>query len=96
MAPEVDLARWTAALGFCDLVSLYLLTGLRSEISFPLAHPSAPQAENARRVLLKFADNSLRFSPAVFKSGVEVEIEVLKHPVAAEVSRTERLRWEIA
>ena len=30
-----DIDRWTAALGFCDLVSLYLLSGLRGPEDFP-------------------------------------------------------------
>ena len=43
MARGEDLQRWTAALGFCDLVSLYLVSGLSSPVEFPLAHPSSPR-----------------------------------------------------
>ena len=38
-----DLERWTAALGFCDLVSLYLLSGLRGPEDFPLPIPLRPR-----------------------------------------------------
>ncbi len=95
VASAADLTRWTAALGFCDLVSLYLLTGLRSETSFPLAHPASPQAQTARRVTLTFDNTRLRFSPAVFQSGSGIEIEALKHPLPAQGARTEKLSWEI-
>ena len=95
VAAAGDLTRWTAALGFCDLVSLYLLTGLRRETSFPLAHPASPQAEKARRVTLTFDKNRLRFNPAVFQPGFGVELEGLKHPLPAQGERTEKLSWEI-
>ena len=52
-AKAEDLERWTAALGFCDLVSLYLLSGLSREVEFPLAHPASPQAETAPRVKMQ-------------------------------------------
>ena len=34
-----ELDRWTAALGFCDLLSLYLCSGSETPVSIPLAHP---------------------------------------------------------
>jgi Protein of unknown function (DUF3891) len=90
-----DVDRWTAALGFCDLVSLYLLTGLRSETSFPLAHPASPQAQNASRVTLTFDKNRIHFNAPVFQMDCVVEIEGLKHPVSAGGQRAEKLSWEI-
>ena len=90
-----DLDRWTAALGFCDLVSLYMLTGLRLQTSFPLAHPSSQEAASAPRVTLRFEGNRLCFSPAVFQSGFAFEVEALLHPVSADGPRTGKLRWEI-
>jgi Protein of unknown function (DUF3891) len=90
-----DLQRWTAALGFCDLVSLYLLTGLRSQTEFRLAHPASPPAESAARIKLTFDKNRIHFDPPAFETDCEVEIEGLKHPVSAKGQRTEKLSWEI-
>jgi hypothetical protein len=91
-----DLARWTAALGFCDLVSLYLITGLKSGISFPMAHPSSPEAQTAPRVTLSFEGERLCFSPAVFPIGFQATLDALKHPIPSGGARTERLHWTIA
>jgi hypothetical protein len=64
MATREDLDRWTAALGFCDLVSLYLVSGLSREVEFPLAHPASPQAQTAPRVTMQMEGRTLRFTPA--------------------------------
>jgi hypothetical protein len=93
--PANDLTRWTAALGFCDLVSLYLITGLKSDISFPLAHPSSPEAQSAPRVTLRLDEENLHFTPAIWPVGFTAEIEALKHPIGSGGGRTERLSWMI-
>lgn len=67
--PPSDLARWTAALGFCDLLSLYLCCGSREPVEFPLAHPADPAAEYAKKVTLAWKDDCPRFSCPVVKSG---------------------------
>jgi hypothetical protein len=90
-----ELQRWTMALGFCDLVSLYLLTGLRCETSFSLAHPASPEAETASRVTLTFDENRIRFDPPAFKRDSLIEVECLRHPVPAEGPRAVKLSWEI-
>ncbi len=58
-----DLDRWTAALGFCDLVSLYLLSGLSREVEFPLAHPASPEAQTAPRVKMQIEGRQASLSP---------------------------------
>lgn len=68
IAPS-DLERWTAALGFCDLLSLYLCCGRREPVEFPLAHPADPAAECARKVTLTWEDGSPRFSESILKAG---------------------------
>jgi hypothetical protein len=41
--PEsADLSRFTAALGFCDLLSLFLCSGVEQSATIPLAHPADP------------------------------------------------------
>ncbi|MBV9307998.1 MAG: DUF3891 family protein [Acidobacteriaceae bacterium] len=62
-----DLNRWTAAVGFCDLLSLYLSCGSTEEVQFPLSHPADPAAAHAPTVLLSWKDGSPRFSPPVLK-----------------------------
>jgi len=91
---EVD--RWTAALGFCDLVSLYLLSGLSREVEFPLAHPASAEAQKASRVSMQVDQHHLRFTPATLRSGCRLTIQALKHPVSAPGARFETLTWEVA
>ena len=90
-----DLDRWTAALGFCDLVSLYLLTGLSGEVEFPLAHPASPQAKTAPRVTMRIKDRHLHFTPGTARAGCTLSIQALKHPVPAQGARAETLTWEV-
>ena len=90
-----DLDRWTAALGFCDLVSLYLLSGLTREVEFPLAHPASPQAQTAPRVRMQIDGKNLRFAPEAVRAGCALSIQALKHPVPAQGPRAETLTWEV-
>ncbi len=90
-----DLQRWTAALGFCDLVSLYLLTGLSREVEFPLAHPASLQAQTSPRVRLQIDGRNLRFTPGTVRTGSSLTIQALKHPLPAQGPRAETLQWEV-
>jgi hypothetical protein len=90
-----DLDQWTAALGFCDLVSLYLLCGLGEEVEFPLAHPASPQAKTERRVKLQRKERDLCFTPETVRPGCILSIQALKHPVPAQGPRAETLTWEV-
>jgi Protein of unknown function (DUF3891) len=92
--PE-DLERWTAALGFCDLVSLYLVSGLSSEVEFPLAHPTSPQAQTARQVSMQMDGRRLRFTPETLRAGCSLSIHALRHPLPAQGARAETLTWEV-
>jgi Protein of unknown function (DUF3891) len=95
MASGEDLERWTAALGFCDLVSLYLVSGLQSEVELPLAHPASPQALTAPRVRMQIDGRQLRFTPETFRAGSKLAIQALKHPLPAQGARAETLTWEV-
>jgi hypothetical protein len=95
MATGEDLERWTAALGFCDLVSLYLVSGLSSEVEFPLAHPSTSQAQTAPRVRMQIEGRKLRFTPETVRANCKLSIQALKHPVPAQGARAETLTWEV-
>jgi hypothetical protein len=93
-ANEKDLARWTAALGFCDLVSLSLLSGL-SRVELPLAHPASPDAKTAPWVQMQVSGRQIRFTPGVVRAGCALSIQALRHPVPAQGPRVETLTWEI-
>jgi hypothetical protein len=95
MAKGEDLERWTAALGFCDLASLYLVSGLRGEVEFPLAHPASPQAKTAPQVKMEIDGRRLRFTPETVRAGSTLSIQALKHPVPAQGARAETLTWEV-
>jgi len=94
-ANDADLALWTAALGFCDLVSLFLLSGLRREVELPLAHPASPEAQTAPRVKMQVTGPNLCFTPAVVRAGCILSIQALKHPVPKQGPRAETLTWEV-
>jgi hypothetical protein len=94
-ANDADLERWTAALGFCDLVSLYLLSGLSGEVELPLAHPASPQAQTAPRVRMQSDGKNLRFAPEVVRTGLSLSIQALNHPVPAQGPRAETLTWQV-
>jgi hypothetical protein len=90
-----DLARWTAALGFCDLVSLFLLSGLSREVELSLAHPASPEAQTAPRVRMQVTGQNLCFTPAVVRAGCVLSIQALRHPVPKQGPRAETLTWEV-
>ncbi len=69
-----DLDRWTGAVGFCDLVSLYLCSGCEAEVEFPLAHPASPAAAQAPKTTLRWKDGSPAFSSPVFKPGAQISM----------------------
>jgi hypothetical protein len=95
MTSGEDLERWTAALGFCDLVSLYLVSGLSSEVEFPLAHPASSQAKTAPKARMQIAGRKLYFTPETVRAGCSLSIQALKHPVPAQGARAETLTWEV-
>jgi hypothetical protein len=90
-----DLEVWTSALGFCDLVSLYLLSGLSREVEFPLAHPASPEAHTAPRVTMRSEGRQLRFFPPIAHGGCTLTIQGLNHPLPAQGPRSETLTWEV-
>lgn len=88
-----DVERWTALLGFCDLLSLYLISGLREEATFSLAHPASADAGAAPRVRLQFENDGMLWTPRIFPAGFRVSLEAVRHP-GPPGARGERLQWE--
>jgi hypothetical protein len=90
-----DIERWTAALGLCDLISLYLLSGLRGPEDFQLAHPSSSEAQAAPQVTLQVEGQAIRFAPQTARAGSVLSIQALKHPLPPQGPRAETLTWEV-
>jgi hypothetical protein len=72
----VDLDRWSDAVGFSDLVSLYLCSGSQEAVQFPLAHPASEKASQAPKVTLAWRSGSPSFSHPVLKPGTQVSMTV--------------------
>lgn len=79
-----DLERWAGAVGFCDLLSLYLCSGLRSTVTFPLTHPAYRNAAQAPHVTLDWRDGCAAFSTSVFRSGSVAHIRAMDFDGAAD------------
>jgi hypothetical protein len=92
---HADIEGWTAALGVCDLISLYLVCGLTREVEFPLAHPASPHAKNAPRVKMQLDGEQIRFSPEAALPGKTWTIHALRHPVPPHGPRTETMTWTV-
>ncbi len=83
-AAPADLERWTAALQFCDLVSLTLVSGITGPVEFPTTPSISMQIDAGK----------LRFTPQALSSGTLL-IQGLKHPVPVQGPRAETLTWEV-
>ncbi|HEY7391956.1 MAG TPA: DUF3891 family protein [Bryobacteraceae bacterium] len=87
--PREDLDRWTAAIGFCDIVSLYLCCGAREPAEFSLAHPSLPSARQARKVVLEWVQGQPRFTEKIMVPGAAVYASAWEVPAL----HTTELEW---
>jgi hypothetical protein len=94
-ADTMEVTRGTGALRFCDLLSLYLLTGLRVTTVLPLIQNSLPDVHSTKQVELSFDGDRIHCDPQIFRIGAEIGIQALKHPLPANGSRVETLQWEI-
>jgi hypothetical protein len=92
--PRTDLDRFTAALGFCDLVSLCLCSGLTDAIQMPLAHAADPAAQHASRVTVSLAEQTIRLNQPAMTSGTVVYVDgwILSAP---KVLASHRFQWTI-
>lgn len=65
---DEQLNRWTAALGFCDLLSLYLCSGSKSAVKLPLAHPE--DQKDSRNVTLRWVNDGPSLSEPILKRDI--------------------------
>ena len=68
-----DLDRYTAALGFADLLSLCLCSGLQGTILLPEAHPADPAAANIDTVAVTiYSEGQLTSASPVLRPGTSL------------------------
>jgi Protein of unknown function (DUF3891) len=91
---RTDLDRYTAALGFCDPLSLYLCSGLTGAVRIPLAHPADPAAQHATSVTVSLAEQTLRLNQPAMTSGTVVYADgwIVYAP---KVTASHRFKWTI-
>jgi hypothetical protein len=87
-----DLDRFTAALGFCDLLSLCLCSGLTGSVRIPLAHPADPASQHAPKVTVWIGGETLRFDQLTIapNSSVHADGWVFSAP---DVLASHRYNW---
>ena len=70
-----DLERYMSALGFCDLLSLYLCCGMEHAAVFPLAHPADPRSKHAEKVTLRLKEGRWTFDRPVLQQPLTLALE---------------------
>jgi hypothetical protein len=88
-----DLDRWTGAVGFCDLLSLYLCSGSQEPAEFPLTHPAAPDAAQAPKVTLFWNEDRPQFSKPILKPGAKLSLAVRQYQGEGKETTPYTLQW---
>ena len=73
---ERELDRYTAALGFCDMVSLLMCSGIAGDFEIPVAHPAHPQARDAPRTICKLRPGAVGFRRPMLTAGVTLSVGI--------------------
>lgn len=89
-----DLDRWTGAMGFCDLLSLYLCCGTNRPVEFPLAHPADPASARAERVTLHWEDKTPVFSKPILKAGTRVSLPIQSYSGDDADLKSDQVEWQ--
>jgi hypothetical protein len=69
-----ELDRYTAALGFCDLLSLCLCSGLTGTYHLPLAHPSDPASNDKEQLGFTVNGSLLKCERRIFLRRFHVSV----------------------
>jgi hypothetical protein len=89
-----NLDRWTAAMGMCDLLSLYLCSGSEEPAEFPFSHPADARArKRVQKTVLTWESGRPRFTVPLFRAGTRVEQSV---PAVRSLDVAATLAWEFA
>jgi hypothetical protein len=92
---RADLDHFTAALGFCDLLSLCLCSGLTGAVRIPLAHPADPASQHAPQIIASLAGETLRFDQPVIAPGTLIHADGWL-AFAPNVLASNRFQWTIS
>jgi hypothetical protein len=90
-----DLDRFTSALGFCDLLSLCLCSGLNGVIRIPLAHPADPVSQHATRVSVSIGRETIRFDQPTMPPDTVIHVDGWV-AFAPNVLASQPFRWTVA
>ncbi|MBV8553563.1 MAG: DUF3891 family protein [Acidobacteriaceae bacterium] len=93
--PAEALDRWTAALGFCDLLSLYLCSGATEDAEFPLSHPADPTSRQALKATLSWCGGELRLSPALLEPNARLSLIAREYQGSGRELGSRRFDWTI-
>lgn len=88
------LERYMGMIGFCDLLSLCLCSGLEGTFRLPLAHPAHPRSATAPQVTVAIQDQEVSFDQRLFSAPSAVSVSVWLKNAAGFLSNQE-LRWEV-
>ena len=90
-----DLDRFSAALGFCDLLSLCLCSGLAGSVQVPLSHPADPASRHADKVTIFLAGETVRLDPQIIAPGTLIHVDGWI-ALSPNVLASQRFYWTIA
>lgn len=89
-----DLDRYTAALGFCDLVSLSLCSGIVGSYTIPQSHPADPSSLGCSQLMFSATETELRFHQPVVEHVFEVSLAIWE-PSGSGSLKSRTLNWRI-
>ena len=89
-----NLERWTDALGFCDLLSLYLCSGVTATARIPRVHPARKSSAPPLQIVI--TGEVLRLSEPLSPPGPTFQIHGLLHPFPASGSAAQTLSWSFS
>ena len=90
-----DLDRFSAALGFCDLLSLCLCSGLAGSVQVPLSHPADPASRHAAKVTIVPRGETVRLDPQIIAPGTLIHVDGWI-ALSPNVLASQRFYWTIA
>jgi uncharacterized protein DUF3891 len=88
-----ELDRYTAALGFCDLVSLLMCSGIAGEFELPIAHPAHPQAGNAPRTVCRLRHGAVGFDRPMLTAGMPLSVRIWTRTSSGSIGN-DRCEWK--
>jgi Protein of unknown function (DUF3891) len=88
---SANLDRWTDALGFCDLLSLYMCSGVAASARIPRVHPA--RKASAPPLQIDIAGETLQLGEPFITPGSTFQVHGLLHPFSASGSAARPLTW---